>query len=60
MGLLFIASITSDAAHTHQTWPYVVIPDFVVAAEKLRSLCGAVYVNTRLLQYCPSVSTGAT
>jgi hypothetical protein len=42
----FIASITSYAAHTNQTWPYVVIPDFSVAAEKIRCLCGAVYVNT--------------
>jgi hypothetical protein len=42
----FIVSITSYAAHTNQTWPYVVIPDFAVAAEKVRSLCGAVYVNT--------------
>jgi hypothetical protein len=42
----FIASITSHAAHTNQTWPYVVIPDFAVRAEKVRSLCGAVYVTT--------------
>jgi hypothetical protein len=42
----FIASITSYAAHTNQTWPFVVIPDFSVTAEKIRSLCGAVYVST--------------
>jgi hypothetical protein len=42
----FITSITSYAAHTNQTWPYVVIPDFYVTAEKIRSLCGAVYVAT--------------
>jgi hypothetical protein len=42
----FITSVTSYAAHTNQTWPYVVIPDFSVRAEKVRSLCGAVYVNT--------------
>jgi hypothetical protein len=42
----FIASITSHVAHTNQTWPYVVIPDFAVRAEKVRSLCGAVYVTT--------------
>jgi hypothetical protein len=35
----FITSITSFAAHTNQTWPYVVIPDFSVTAEKVRSLC---------------------
>jgi hypothetical protein len=42
----FISSITSFAAYTNQTWPYVVIPDFYVTAEKIRSLCGAVYVTT--------------
>jgi hypothetical protein len=42
----FITSISSYAAHTNQTWPYVVIPDFAVRAEKVRSLCGAVYLNT--------------
>jgi hypothetical protein len=41
----FITSITSYAAHTNQTWPYVVIPDYSVTAEKIRSLCGAVYVT---------------
>jgi hypothetical protein len=45
----YIATITSYAAHTNQTWPYVVIPDFSVTAEKFRSLCGAVYVNTYLV-----------
>lgn len=43
---VFITTITSFAARTNQTWPYVVIPDFSVTAEKIRSLCGAVYVNT--------------
>jgi hypothetical protein len=42
----FITSITSHAARTNQTWPYVVIEDFSVTAEKIRSLCGAVYVVT--------------
>jgi hypothetical protein len=42
----FITSVTSYAAHTNQTWPFVVIPDFAVRAEKLRSLCGAIYVTT--------------
>jgi hypothetical protein len=42
----FITSITSYAARTNQTWPYVVIPDFYVTAEKIRSLCGAVYIGT--------------
>jgi hypothetical protein len=42
----FITSITSYAARTNQTWPYVVVPDFYVTAEKIRSVCGAVYVTT--------------
>jgi hypothetical protein len=42
----FVSSIASYAAHSNQTWPYVVVPDFAVQAEKVRSLCGAVYVNT--------------
>ncbi len=42
----FVVGMTSFAAHTNQTWPFVVIPDFAVRAEKIRSLCGAVYVNT--------------
>ncbi|KAL3912158.1 MAG: hypothetical protein SGARI_001299 [Bacillariaceae sp.] len=42
----FVVSATSYAAHTNQTWPFVTIPEFSVRAEKIRSLCGAVYVNT--------------
>ncbi|KAG7355294.1 adenylate and guanylate cyclase catalytic domain containing protein [Nitzschia inconspicua] len=42
----FVANIASFAAHSNQTWPFVVIPDFAVRAEKVRSMCGAVYVNT--------------
>ncbi|KAG7359286.1 adenylate and guanylate cyclase catalytic domain containing protein [Nitzschia inconspicua] len=42
----FVANIASFAAHTNQTWPFVTIPDFAVRAEKVRSMCGAVYVNT--------------
>jgi hypothetical protein len=42
----FVASITSCVKATNQTWPYVVIPDFAVRAEKIRSLANAVYVNT--------------
>jgi hypothetical protein len=42
----FITSITSFAAQTNQTWPYVVIPDFSVTAEKVRSLCGGVFVSS--------------
>jgi hypothetical protein len=42
----FAVSAASHAAHTNQTWPFVTIPNFAVRAEKIRSLCGAVYVNT--------------
>jgi hypothetical protein len=42
----FITSITSYAANTNQTWPFVVIPDFSVRAEKIRSLCGGIYAAT--------------
>jgi hypothetical protein len=35
----FITSIISFAAHTNQTWPNAVIPDFSVTAEEVRSLC---------------------
>jgi hypothetical protein len=42
----FITSITSYAAHTNQTWPFVVIPDYSVRAEKIRSLCGGIYAAT--------------
>ena len=42
----FVASITSLASVTNQAWPFVVVPDFAVRAEKIRSLANAVYVNT--------------
>jgi hypothetical protein len=42
----FVTSMTSHAARTNQTWPFVVVPDFTIVAEKIRSLCGAVYVST--------------
>jgi len=42
----FVVSITSLASATNQSWPFVVIPDFAVRAEKIRSLSNAVYVNT--------------
>jgi len=42
----FVVSITSLASATNQNWPFVVIPDFAVRAEKIRSLANAVYVNT--------------
>ncbi|KAL3941956.1 MAG: hypothetical protein SGARI_000425 [Bacillariaceae sp.] len=42
----FVVSAASYADHSNQTWPYVTVPDFSVRAEKIRSLCGAVYVNT--------------
>ena len=42
----FAVSIASLATATNQTWPYVVIPDFAVRAEKIRSLANAVYVTT--------------
>jgi hypothetical protein len=42
----FTVSITSLAMATNQTWPYVVVPDFAVRAEKIRSLANAVLVNT--------------
>ncbi|KAG7338693.1 adenylate/guanylate cyclase [Nitzschia inconspicua] len=34
------------AEATNQTWPYVVVEDFAVRAEKIRSLANAVYVST--------------
>ena len=34
---------------TNQSWPYVVVPDFAVRAEKIRSLANAVLVNTYTL-----------
>ena len=42
----FVVSITSLALATDQAWPFVVVPDFAVRAEKIRSLANAVYVNT--------------
>jgi len=42
----FVVSITSLASATNQAWPFVVVPDFAVRAEKIRSLANAVYVNT--------------
>jgi len=42
----FVASITSLAAATNQQWPFVVVPDFAIRAEKIRSLVNAVYVST--------------
>jgi len=45
----FTVSITSLAMATNQSWPYVVVPDFAVRAEKIRSLANAVLVNTYTL-----------
>lgn len=42
----FAASLTSIANATNQTWPFVVIPDFAVRAEKIRSMSQAVVVYT--------------
>jgi hypothetical protein len=42
----FVVSIISLASATNQSWPFVVVPDFAVRAEKIRSLANAVYVNT--------------
>lgn len=42
----FTVSITSSAHATNQEWPFVVVPDFAVRAEKIRSLANAVLVNT--------------
>mmetsp|Transcript_1718 Transcript_1718/g.4427 ORF Transcript_1718/g.4427 Transcript_1718/m.4427 type:complete len:967 (-) Transcript_1718:770-3670(-) len=42
----FVVSITSLASVTNQEWPFVVVPDFAVRAEKIRSLANAVYVST--------------
>jgi len=41
-----VVSITSVASVTNQKWPFVVVPDFAVRAEKIRSLANAVYVST--------------
>ena len=45
----FVVSIASLASATNQEWPFVVVPDFAVRAEKIRSLANAVYVNTYTL-----------
>lgn len=45
----FVVSIASLASATNQNWPFVVVPDFAVRAEKIRSLANAVYVNTYTL-----------
>ena len=42
----FVVSIASYAAHSQSIWPFVVVPDFAVRAEKVRNLCGAVFVTT--------------
>ena len=42
----FAVSIISYARVSNQTWPFVVIPDFAVRAEKIRALSNAVYINT--------------
>jgi class 3 adenylate cyclase len=42
----FTVSITSLAATTNQSWPFVVVPDFAVRAEKIRTLANAILVNT--------------
>jgi len=42
----FVVSIVSLASATNQSWPFVVVPDFAVRAEKIRLLANAVYVNT--------------
>ena len=42
----FTVSITSLAAATNQSWPFVVVPDFAVRAEKIRTLANAILVNT--------------
>ena len=41
----FTVSIASLAAATNQSWPFVVVPDFAVRAEKIRSLANGVMVN---------------
>jgi hypothetical protein len=42
----FSVSLISFARATDQTWPFVVIPDFAVRAEKIRAMSNAVYINT--------------
>jgi hypothetical protein len=42
----FVTSMTSAAEDTNQTWPYVVIPNFAVQAEKIRTLANAVCIYT--------------
>jgi hypothetical protein len=41
----FVSSMASHAQVSNQTWPFVVIPDFAVRAEKVRELSKAVLVN---------------
>lgn len=38
-------SLVSHVRATAQTWPFVSIPDFVVRAEKIRSLTSALYIS---------------
>lgn len=45
----FVVSVASLASATNQNWPFVVVPDFAVRAEKIRSLANAVYVSTYTL-----------
>jgi hypothetical protein len=42
----FCVSVSSFAKSTGQIWPYVVVPDFAVRAEKVRSLANAIYAMT--------------
>lgn len=42
----FSVSMVSYSRAANQTWPFVVIPDFAVRAEKIRSLSNAVYITT--------------
>jgi hypothetical protein len=42
---VFAASIVSVTNRTNQTWPFILVPDFAVQAEKIRSLSQAVLVN---------------
>jgi hypothetical protein len=42
----FVVSIASEAHDSNQQWPFVVVPNFAVKAEKIRSLSHAIYVST--------------
>ena len=42
----FSVSMISYAKNTNQSWPFVLIPDFAVRAEKIRALSNAIYINT--------------